>query len=285
MASSASRKATGLSSTFTNSAPAQPEGDWTLVHTRKMTVFGSDAREASMRTTSSIESTGRRCSSRRATNSRRACCDTLVKISSPCTTNVEISKISAGAGATREDGPVARDGCCFGAVLASVSFTRSISIAACVARPIGASPMLMSSGEEPCGGRDERGLGWSSYAIVSIRGRTTVGASLAMSSAIAANVSRPMGPRLSVISGCEVSARGVRGGMRAGESAARTFARPVRSGGRDVLRRSGKRMEGSGRGVRLRSGLPVLTAKVPPQSGVSHAGPHPCNNWLRIAIA
>jgi len=139
--------------------------------------------------------------------------------------------------------------------------------------------MEMSSGEEPCGGLDEdRCVGRSSYPMVSSLGRIAVAGSLASSSAIAASVSRPTGPRRSVISGCEAS------GTCLGcvERGADSGGRDTLAGGRDVLR-PGERGS-SGRNDRDRGGLPGLTANELPQIALSHEQPLRGNNWLRIGV-
>jgi hypothetical protein len=117
--------------------------------------------------------------------------------------------------------------------------------------------------------------------MVSILARAAVGAAWPSSSAMAASVWCPIGVRLSVISGWDVSARPRVALDRAVAAGAGAGAREVRDGGRDGLRRSGSRIAGSGRGVRLCSGFPNLPANGnAPQSAVSHARAHPCNNWL-----
>jgi len=145
-------------------------GTSTRDQTRRITLFGAAPGVRSMRTTSSIDSTGSRCKRRWATNSRRDLSDALLNTSAPSTTNVEISKTKAGSG-TGADRAREGGGSSFRFLgrasggASNVSVRSASSMATSVARPT--LSIVMSSGEDPYGNLRELGaLGRSSYGVV-----------------------------------------------------------------------------------------------------------------------
>jgi hypothetical protein len=148
------------------------------------------------------------------TKARRASSGVLVEISSPSTRKTEISKILEREGLATGEGFLS-------GTAASASMKSSASMAANVARPIGASPTVMSSGEDPTDSPLEEGcFGRSLYRIVSTLNRIA-GSARVNSSAIAASVSRPIGADVTVISGADGFARAGRGGLEAPSRAGR----------------------------------------------------------------